>query len=64
MDTYIVFQDRCPSRTAPSRADARLKIGLAGTLFLAVIGSIGPSLSAHALTGAAQLAALASEVMA
>ena len=64
MDTYIVIQDRCPSRTAPRRADARLKIGLAGTLLLSVICSVGPSLSAHASTPAGQIAALAAEVMA
>lgn len=64
MDTYIVLLDRYPSRAASRRADARLKIGLTGTLLLSVICSVGPSLSAYASMPARQIAALAIEMMA
>ena len=57
MDTYIVLLDRYPLRTVPRRDDARLKIGLTGTLLLSVISSVGPSLSAG------RIAALAVEAM-
>ena len=45
METYIVLLDRYPPRSAPGRADTRLKIGLTGTLLMSVICSVGPSLS-------------------
>jgi hypothetical protein len=64
MDTYIVLLDRYPARTAPRRADARLRIGLAGTLLFSVICTVGPSLSPYASLRAGEIAALAVEVMA
>ena len=64
MDTYILLLDRHPPRMAAYRTDARLKIGLTGTLLLSVICSVGPSLSAYASMPARRIAALAIEMMA
>lgn len=64
MDTYIMLLDRQPARTPPRRADVRLKIGLAGTLLLSVICTIGPSLSAHASMPASRTTAPAVEAAA
>ena len=64
MDTYILLLDRHPPKMAAHRADARLKIGLTGTLLLSVICSVGPSLSPHASMRAGQIATPVVEAMA